>query len=284
MKGVAAFRSWVTILVVCLLATSAWADSLQLKDGRLIHGKYLGGTEESVNFQVDGQVERYPVTDILVLEFGNRGPAATPTAPATPSPQAKAAVASASSAESLGTSEVPKAAARSETITVPEGTRLTVRMIDSVNSDTNRVGDRFMASLDEDLLTNGKVVVSKGADVYGRLIEAKGAGRIRGQSELRLELTGIMIQEKIVPIVTSDYEVSGKSRGTNTAEKVGGGAALGAIIGAIAGGGKGAAIGAGVGAGAGTAIQVITHGEQVHIPSETVLEFTLAQPVRVPVA
>jgi hypothetical protein len=242
----------------------------------------LGGTEESVNFQVDGQVERYAVTDILVLEFGNRGPAAPPAAPVTPSPQAKPAVAAASSEESLGTSGAPKAAARSETITVPEGTRLTVRMIDSVNSDTNRVGDRFMASLDEDLMTNGKVVVPKGADVYGRLIEAKGAGRIKGQSELRLELTGIMIQDKTVPIVTSDYEVSGKSRGTNTAEKVGGGAALGAIIGAIAGGGKGAAIGAGVGAGAGTAIQVMTHGEQVHIPSETVLEFTLAQPVTVP--
>ena len=87
-----------------------------------------------------------------------------------------------------------------------------------------------------------------------------------------------------VPIVTGAHDVSGKSRGKNTAEKVGGGAALGALIGAIAGHGKGAAIGAGVGAAAGTTVQVITHGEEVHVPSETDLNFTLEQPVTIPAA
>ena len=65
---------------------------------------------------------------------------------------------------------------------------------------------------------------------------------------------------------------------------MGGGAAAGAVIGAIVGGGKGAAIGAGVGAGAGTAVQVMTRGEQVHVPSETLLEFSLDQPVTVPMS
>jgi outer membrane lipoprotein SlyB len=86
------------------------------------------------------------------------------------------------------------------------------------------------------------------------------------------------------PIVTGDYEVSGRSRGANTAKKVGGGAALGAIIGAIAGGGKGAAIGAGVGAGAGTVIQVLTRGEQVRVPSETTLEFRVEQPFTIEIS
>jgi hypothetical protein len=156
-------------------------------------------------------------------------------------------------------------------------------MIDSVDSRTNKVGDTFQASLEEPLVAEGRVLAPKGADVYGRLNEVKEAGRVEGQSELRLELTGVQINQQVVPIVTGNYDVAGKSRGKNSAEKIGGGAVLGALIGAIAGGGKGAAIGAGVGAGAGTAAQVLTHGQQVHVPSEAVLDFTLKQPVSVPI-
>ena len=128
------------------------------------------------------------------------------------------------------------------------------------------------------------LVAPKGADVYGRLEEAKEAGHIQGKSQLKLTLTGIVINGQTVALSTGDYEVAGKSRGTNTAKKVGGGAAVGAVIGAIAGGGKGAAIGAGVGAGAGTAVQVMTKGDQVHVPSETLLEFALDQPITLPIS
>jgi hypothetical protein len=128
------------------------------------------------------------------------------------------------------------------------------------------------------------LVASKGADVYGRLEEVKEAGHIAGKSQLKLSLTGIVVNGQTVPLSTGDYQLSGKSRGANTAKKVGGGAAAGAVIGAIVGGGKGAAIGAGVGAGAGTAVQVMTRGEQVHVPSETLLEFALDQPVTVQLA
>ena len=171
----------------------------------------------------------------------------------------------------------------SQTVTVPAGTRIMVRMIDGVDSSKNHVGDKFRASLEENLVVNGVVVAHKGADVYGRLAEAKGAGHIKGKSELKLELTDISINHQLQPIMTGEYDVAGKSRGSNTAKKVGGGAAVGAVIGAIAGGGKGAAIGAGIGAGAGTAIQVFTRGEQVKVPSETLLEFRIEQPFTVTV-
>jgi hypothetical protein len=151
-------------------------------------------------------------------------------------------------------------------------------MIDSVDSKTNHVGDRFRASLEADLVANGMVVAPKGADVYGRLADAQQAGHITGKAQLKLELTDILIQNRMQPIMTGEYDLAGKSRGGNTAKKAGGGAAVGAIIGAIAGGGKGAAIGAGVGAGAGTAVNVATQGEQVNVPSETLLEFRLQQP------
>jgi hypothetical protein len=117
--------------------------------------------------------------------------------------------------------------------------------------------------------------------VYGRLAEAKEAGHLEGKSQLKLELTDILINNRLQPVMSGDYEVSGASRGANTAKKVGVGALAGTVIGAIAGGGKGAAIGAGVGAGAGAAVQIMTKGEQVHVPSETLLDFRIAQPFTV---
>ena len=131
---------------------------------------------------------------------------------------------------------------------------------------------------------DGNLVVAKGADVYGRLAEAKQSGTFTGKSNLRLELTGIVVNGQTVPIVTGDYQVSGKSRTASTAKRSAGGAAVGSIIGALAGGGKGAAIGAGVGAGVGAGSEVVTKGDQVKVPSETVLDFTLQQDVLLPAA
>jgi hypothetical protein len=172
----------------------------------------------------------------------------------------------------------------SNSLTVPAGTRLMVRTIDAIDSNKNQVGDKFLATLEQAVYVNNVLVAPRGADVYGRLEEVKAAGSIAGKSDLKLALTGIVINGQTVALSTSDYELSGKSRGANTAKKVGGGAAAGALIGAIVGGGKGAAVGAGVGAGAGTAVQVMTRGEQVHVPSETLLEFSLDQPFTVPMS
>ena len=166
-------------------------------------------------------------------------------------------------------------------MTLPAGQSLLVRMIDGVDSSKNHVGDVFHASLETDVMVNNTVIARKGTDVYGRLAEAKEAGHISGSSELQLELTRIVIDGKDYPVVSSDYSLKGKGRGSDTAKKVGGGAVAGAIIGAIAGGGKGAAIGAGVGSAAGAGVQVFTRGQQVKVPSETLLEFRLQQPVTV---
>lgn len=178
----------------------------------------------------------------------------------------------------------PVTKAQAQKVTVPAGTRFLVRMIDSVDSSKNRVGDRFHASLEGNLVANGKVVARKGASVYGRLAKAKSAGRVSGGSALTLELTDISINNSLYPLVTSDYQVVGKGSGGKTAKRTIGGAGLGAVIGAIAGGGKGAAIGAAAGGGAGAVASVITKGEKVRVPSETLLEFRLMQPTTLPVA
>jgi hypothetical protein len=151
-------------------------------------------------------------------------------------------------------------------------------MIDGVDSSRNHVGDLFRASLETDLYIRGRLVARKGTDVYGRLARAQAAGHLAGSSALELELIRIVIDGHDYPLVSSDYTLKGKGRGSDTAKKVGGGAIFGAIIGAIAGGGEGAAIGAGVGSAAGAGVQVMTKGDQVRVPSETLLEFRLQQP------
>jgi BON domain len=164
------------------------------------------------------------------------------------------------------------------TVTVPSGAIITVRTIDSVDSSVNKTGEVFKASLDAPIVVDEHVIVPKGADAYIKLVNASSAGKFAGKSELTLDLQSVVFQRRTYNVSTSDVQQSGKSRGKDSAVKIGGGAALGALIGGIAGGGKGAAIGAAVGGGAGTGVQVFTKGKQVKIPSETRLDFTLQQP------
>jgi len=164
-------------------------------------------------------------------------------------------------------------------VTVPAGTSLLVRMIDTVDSSKNPVGSRFTASLETNLQVAGVVVAPAGTRIYGRLAQSKEAGRAGGKSELQLELTDIVINGNSYPVLSSDYTVQGSNSGKRTARRVFGGAGLGAAIGAIAGNaGKGAAIGAVVG----TTAAVVQKGEKVTVPSETLLEFRLQQPASLP--
>jgi hypothetical protein len=259
--------------VSVLLAGVAMADTLELKDGRVIDGRYLGGTQAVLRFQVEGNVQTFSLNDVVAITFthGNGGGPASAPAPVAPPPPV-AAQAPAPAADPL-----PPGSAT----TIPAGQSILVRMIDGVDSSKNHVGDIFHASLETDLTVNNTLVARKGTDVYGRLAEAKEAGHISGSSELQLELTRMVIDGHDYPVVSSDYTLQGKGRGSNSAKKVGGGAVAGAIIGAIAGGGKGAAIGAGVGSAAGAGVQVLTRGQQVKVPSETLLEFRLQQPAMV---
>jgi hypothetical protein len=167
------------------------------------------------------------------------------------------------------------------TVTVPDGTIVTVRTIDSIDSSVNRTGQSFRASLDAPIVVGDRIVVPKGLNVFLKLVDASSAGKFKGRSELTVSLDSFTYQGKTYQIASSDVQEKGGSRGKRSAEVIGGGAVLGAIIGGLAGGGKGAAIGAGVGAGGGTAVQALTHGQQVKIPSETRLDFTLHDPVDV---
>jgi len=257
------------MVALSVAVVSARADSLELKNGSLIKGKFMGGKQTSISFQVGSSLQSYDVADIRSLRFESDAQSTSPSVPPNKP----------NTASTIETDEIAKSA---PAVTIPPGTRISVRTIDAIDSTKNRVGYRFQASLEEPLCVDGNVVVPKGADVYGRLDESKETGTFTGRSQLKLQLTRIVVKGRTLPLVTGEYEVSGKSKGESTAKRTVGGAAIGSIIGALAGGGKGAAIGAGTGAGVGAGSEIITKGDQVKIPSETLLDFNLQQSLTIP--
>ena len=295
------------VLMAFLVVGMCSADTLILRNGSMVQGSYLGGTSRQIKFVVDDQVRTYDVGDVKTLRFGIDVASKAPvSAPATTAPIEAAATA----APALAASPAPVAAAAAETsqrrepvtilrpervsvsapkgaaasrryVEIPSGSQIVVRMIDDVDSERDQVGQTFRASIDEPIVLNGETVVPRGADVVAKLIDEKQSGRLTGTAELTLDLVSLTVNGKTIDMMTQEVTQASKSRTGQTAKVAGGTAALGAIIGAIAGGGTGAAIGAVAGAGAGGAVQVLTKGQRVKIPSETRLTFTIQQPLRI---
>jgi hypothetical protein len=226
------------------------------------------------------------VTDQLKVENAantpNQLPDAGTPAPAVPPPAANPPVSQPAPTGAPVAAAVPREPPKPRELTVPAGATVTVRMIDSIDSSKNSEGQTFRASLSEPLMSGTRVVIPAGADATVLLTEARGAGRIKGSSSLEVRLASVEDHGQPYKVDTSAVQEAGKGgRGKSTAVRTGIGAAAGAVIGAIAGGGKGAAIGSAAGGGAGLGYNLFTHGQQVKIPSETVLTFTLQTPLTV---
>ena len=168
-----------------------------------------------------------------------------------------------------------------KTVTLPAGTVIPIRMTDTLDSASTQSNSVFHGSLAGDLIADGMVVARSGAPVVGRVITAKDATHFSGSSELSIELTRLDTVDHPVDVVTDAFTKNGNGRGKNTAVKTGGGAAVGAILGGLLGGGKGAAIGAVTGGGVGAGVNGVTRGQQVQIPTETLVSFHLQSPISV---
>ncbi len=160
-------------------------------------------------------------------------------------------------------------------VTIPAGTVVPVRITQTLDSATTQQGESFSGTVATDIIADGLVAIRQGSAVSGRVSAVQEAAHYKGNSLLTIELVSINRHGDSLAVATEPYSVQGKGRGKNTAEKVGGGAAVGAILGGIFGGGKGAAIGAAAGGGAGAGANTITRGEQVKIPSESLVNFHL---------
>jgi hypothetical protein len=261
-----------------LLANLMLADTVTLRDGRTVTGSYLGGDARNVRIAVGDRVETLRVDRISNITFGDDGAITSPAPPpaaAAPPPRSEPRY------EARNDRPAERPNDRSYGAELPSGTVLTVRMIDSVDSERDRVGQTFRASLDKPVADpSGNTLIPRGAPVIVKLVDDQQSGKIAGRTILTLDVVSIEANGRVIDVDTQNVEQQSGSRTARSGKVIGGTAALGAIIGAIAGGGKGAAIGAGAGAGAGTVAQVATKGQRVHIPSETQLTFTLQQPVR----
>jgi len=196
----------------------------------------------------------------------------------TPAPS----VANSTPAEAANSAEPKRRPVEPAEVTIPVGDRISIRTADAIDSGKASVGQTFRASLDAPLTSEGRVIVPAGAPATLQIQSVQAAGRIMGSSELSVRVTSIEYRGKTYEINSSTYADAGQARGKQTAVKTGIGAAAGAVIGAIAGGGKGAAIGSAAGGGAGFGWNALTHGQQVKIPSETILTFRLAAPLTLP--
>jgi len=276
MKKFVQFTAFITVMAIAIMP--AFADTLILKGGERVSGYYEGGSSRVVTFRgADGKVKEYDILSIQQIQFGDN--ALSNNAPASSN-----AATNNSEPRLLPSAERPPARptsnnAANTAFTIPTGSKISIRMIDSVNSETQKIGDQFIAVLDEPILSGGVEVVPRGADIRGRISNVNEAGRVAGKAELGLELTQLIVNGITYNVTTSEYQEVGQGRGSQTAKRAGLGAGVGAVIGAVAGGAKGAAVGAGVGAGGATAVQVLTKGEKLNIPSETKLEFTLRSPL-----
>ena len=181
------------------------------------------------------------------------------------------------STESAAVAKAPGTPSKPASLTVPAGTVVTVRLIDSIDSSRNQPGQEFDATVDMPVASGDRVVIPKDSAAKVRLIQAKNSGKMTGSAELQLELASITVNGTPYEVQSGYYEQHGSSRGKRTAIATGGGAVLGGLIGGIAGGGKGAAIGAGAGAATGAGVQAVTKGSSVKVPSETKIDFTLKQ-------
>lgn len=173
----------------------------------------------------------------------------------------------------------PSAPSAPTTATVPSGTRVQIRLAESVSSKTNETGNTFQAQLDRDLVIDGNLVAPEGSRVVGTLTDVKKSGKVKGKAQMSMTIDKIFVGEEGYPIQanTLSFEASGSTK--KDATRIGIATGIGAVVGAIAGGGKGAAIGSAIGAGAGTGVVLATPGENVEFGVETPMEFALRAPV-----
>lgn len=166
-------------------------------------------------------------------------------------------------------------------VDLPAGTHLRVRLDQDLGSKISQAGDSFSATVADDVLVNGQVVIPRGARAEGTVIDAKPLGRFKGGAYLALRLERVQAVSGSYPVATSTMSKVEKGKGKRSAAFIGGGAGLGALIGGLAGGGKGALIGGLVGAGGGTAGSAFTGNKQILLPAETLLTFTLEHSVHI---
>jgi hypothetical protein len=301
--SVRAYKSkltWRSILVGATLGTVFFLAScskmttqapgqhatILMRDGTTLTGTVTATSPSEVTLAGDDKTTHtVPMAQVKSIEYDDTAAAQTSAAQTSATQTGATPTRRASDSVHEHHYHPTQAEIHTKTYVLPAGTKVSVRTEDTIDSAKAAEGQTYAAEVADDVLdANGDVVIPHGSNAQIVIRSASKGGRIRGASDLVLDLQSISVEGQEYLVSTTDLQQKGRQGvGANkrTAEMTGGGAALGAIIGAIAGGGKGAAIGAGAGAGGGALTQVLTKGGSIKVPSETVLTFQLDKPVRI---
>ncbi len=233
----------VGTLLLTLIAGFSMADSLELADGTVLEGDFVGASNGIIMFNTGESIEAYPESEVVGIFLS----------------------------DGVATAEAAAAAPDNSMVTVPAGTRLVIRMSDSVDSKKHGAGHKFRGQLEGALVVDGHTVAPKGTMAYGVVVSSEQARRAVGSSELVMTFTDLMINDQLFPITTEALGAVTE----NEAKKTAGRTARAAAIGGLIDGSSGAKTGAKVGLGA----SIVTGGQSLNVPSGTLLETVLSSPL-----
>ena len=239
--------------LACLATGVAIADTLELADGTLLEGDFVGSSNGIIMFNTGDGIEAFPEAEVVGI-FISDGVATREARQ-----QAEAA---------------PAQQSRPTNVTIPSGTRLVIRTSDSIDSRRHQAGHRFRGQLESAIVIDGITAVPRGAFVHGRITQARQAGRAVGSSELAIEFTDIMINDQLFEIATDGMQAQTGNEAGNTLGRTARAAAIGGLISGRSGARTGAAVGAGA--------SLLTSGTSINVPAGTILETRLRTPVTVP--
>jgi hypothetical protein len=233
---------FLTGTIIVLAVGTLHADTLELADGRLLEGEFIGSSNGITMFNTGYGIEAFPEDQVVGIFFSS----------------------GVETALAYADSPAPSA------VTAPVGTRLVIRTTENIDSSRHGVGHRFRGQLEGALVVDGVTIAARNSFVHGRIAQASQAGRVAGSSELTIEFTDLMIDDQLIPISTGAIQSQTGGEGRRTVGRTARAAAVGGLI----GGSSGARTGARVGVGA----SLLTSGASINIPRGTILETTLAAP------
>ena len=251
--------TWLSLVLLCFSAHTV-SDTLELADGSLLEGDFVGSSNGIVMFNTGAGIEAFPEDEVVGI-FLSSGVATA---------QREAEEDAAQQAAAEAAAQPPKPTV----VTIPSGQRLVIRTADAVDSKRHSVGHRFRGQLESAIAIDGMSVVPRGTFVHGRVVQAKSGGRAVGSSELAIEFTDIMIDDQLYEISTTGLQ----AKTGNEAARTAGRTARAAAIGGLAKGSKGAKNMAKAGLG----VSILTSGASINVPAGTILETTLRDPLKIP--
>jgi hypothetical protein len=210
----------IALITSLALTASATADVLETRKGRAVEGTFRGATDQMIHFEVGGTLQAFPVAEVRALRFGGTSartaaqgaaaaavmqPPQTAGTPQTAAAQPPQTAGAAPTAASQPPQAAAPAVAEPRTLSVPAGTRLRVRLADSLDVRHSAVDDRFAGMLEAPLTIEGVTVAPAGSRVYGKVAEAKMAGPMG--SQIKLELTELMISGQTLEILTGTHQL-----------------------------------------------------------------------------